>query len=141
MEPRTNSPFPRIDRLTLAIIGVLLVLSCALFFASDRDHDWRYYQSAFKDQAPQKLRHRAAPSFAVHGPETAEQRRRKQKQLTEAQIADDEIALVERFDHADDTRHQGDKTHYQAGADYVTPIHSGHDLNPLRLSCRPDARR
>ena len=55
MEKRTNSPYARIDRPTLAIIGVLLVLSCALFFASDRAHDWRYYQSAFKDQVAQKL--------------------------------------------------------------------------------------
>ncbi|MCC7185524.1 MAG: c-type cytochrome [Acidobacteria bacterium] len=55
MEQRTNSPYPRIDRPTLAIIGVLLVLSCALFFASDRDHDWRYYQSAFKDEVAQKF--------------------------------------------------------------------------------------
>jgi cbb3-type cytochrome oxidase cytochrome c subunit len=53
MEQRTNSPYPRVDRPTLAIIGVLLVLSCALFFASDRDHDWRYYQSAFKNEVAQ----------------------------------------------------------------------------------------
>lgn len=55
MEQRTNSPYPRIDRPTLAIVGVLLVLSCALFFASDRDHDWRYYQSAFKQEVAQKF--------------------------------------------------------------------------------------
>jgi len=55
MEQRTNSPYPRIDRPTLAIIGVLLVLSCVLFFASDRDHDWRYYQAAFEEEVAQKF--------------------------------------------------------------------------------------
>lgn len=55
MEQRTNSPYPRIDRPTLAIIGVLLILSCALFFASDRDHDWRYYQAAFKGEVAQQF--------------------------------------------------------------------------------------
>jgi cytochrome c2 len=55
MERRTNSPYPRLDRLTLAIVGVLLVLSCVLFFASDRAHDWRYYQYTFKQQVAAKF--------------------------------------------------------------------------------------
>jgi len=55
MEQRTNSPYPRIDRPVLAVIGVLLVVSCVLFFASDRDHDWRYYQAAFKAEVAEKF--------------------------------------------------------------------------------------
>ena len=55
MERRTNSPYPKIDRPTLAIVGVLLILSCALFFASDRAHDWRYYQAQFRDLVASKL--------------------------------------------------------------------------------------
>ena len=55
MEKRTNSPYARIDGPMLAIIGVLLVLSCALFFASDRAHDWRWYQATFKDEVAQKF--------------------------------------------------------------------------------------
>jgi len=34
---------------------MLLVLSCALFFASDRAHDWRYYQHAFKQDVSAKF--------------------------------------------------------------------------------------
>ena len=55
MEQRTNSPYPRFDRPTLAIVGVLLILSCALFFASDRAHDWRYYQQEFRRQVVAKF--------------------------------------------------------------------------------------
>jgi cytochrome c2 len=55
VEQRTNSPYPRIDRPLLAAIGVLLVLSCVMFFASDRAHDWRYYQAAFRDQVAEKF--------------------------------------------------------------------------------------
>jgi cbb3-type cytochrome oxidase cytochrome c subunit len=55
MEQRTNSPYPRFDRPTLAVIGVLLILSCALFFASDRAHDWRYYQDEFQDLVAEKF--------------------------------------------------------------------------------------
>ena len=55
MERRTNSPYPRIDRPVLAIVGVLLILSCALFFASDRAHDWRYYQAEFRTQVAAKF--------------------------------------------------------------------------------------
>jgi cbb3-type cytochrome oxidase cytochrome c subunit len=55
MEQRTNSPYPRIDRPMLAVVGVLLILSCALFFASDRAHDWRYYQMTFREQVAAKF--------------------------------------------------------------------------------------
>ena len=55
MELRSDSPYPRFDRPTLAIVGVLLILSCALFFASDRRHDWRYYQAQHRQQVAQKF--------------------------------------------------------------------------------------
>jgi cbb3-type cytochrome oxidase cytochrome c subunit len=55
MEQRTNSPYPRIDRPVLAIVGVLLVLACVLFFMSDRAHDWRYYQAQFREEVASKL--------------------------------------------------------------------------------------
>ena len=50
MEQRTNSPYPRVDRIVLAIIGVVLVIGTGLFMWSDRAHDWRYYQAEFKQQ-------------------------------------------------------------------------------------------
>ncbi len=55
MERRTNSPFPRIDRPVLAIVGMALLLSSALFFASDRAHDWRYYQYEFRRMVAEKF--------------------------------------------------------------------------------------
>lgn len=54
MERRTNSPYPRIDRPVLAIIGLLLVLSTVLFTMNDREHEWRYYQYDFKNQVAEK---------------------------------------------------------------------------------------
>ena len=48
MERRTNSPYPRIDRPIVAVLGVLLVIATALFMWSDRAHDWRYYQYDFR---------------------------------------------------------------------------------------------
>ena len=48
MEQRTNSPYPRVDRIVLAIVGVVLVIGTGLFMWSDRAHDWRYYQMEFK---------------------------------------------------------------------------------------------
>lgn len=47
MEKRTNSPYPRLDRLVMAIIGVVLVIGTVLFMWSDRARDWRYYQMEF----------------------------------------------------------------------------------------------
>ena len=55
MELRSKSPYPRIDRSILAIVGVLLIFSCALFFQSDRAHDWRYYQASFRRQVTEKF--------------------------------------------------------------------------------------
>lgn len=54
MEKRTNSPYPRIDRPVLAIVGGLLVVSTALFAWSDRKHDWRWYQSEFRRLVTEK---------------------------------------------------------------------------------------
>jgi cbb3-type cytochrome oxidase cytochrome c subunit len=54
MEKRTDSPFSRIDRPVLAIVGLLLVAGTALFAWSDRQHDWRYYQYAFRQQVAEK---------------------------------------------------------------------------------------
>jgi cytochrome c2 len=55
MEQRTNSPYPRVDRPILAVVGVLLILSTGLFFQSDRAHDWRYYQMKFRQQVGEKF--------------------------------------------------------------------------------------
>jgi cytochrome c2 len=55
MEKRSDSPFPKKDRPILAIVGVLLVVSTALFAWSDRQHDWRYYQYAFRSRVTGKL--------------------------------------------------------------------------------------
>ncbi len=55
MERRTNSPYPRLDRPVLAIIGLLLVLSTVLFTKGDREHEWRYYQWDFKRLVTQKF--------------------------------------------------------------------------------------
>jgi cytochrome c2 len=54
MERRTNSPYPRLDRPVLAIVGLLLVLSTVLFTMGDRQHDWRYYQYAFRNEVAAK---------------------------------------------------------------------------------------
>jgi cytochrome c2 len=55
MERRTNSPYPRIDRPVLAIVGLLLVLSTVLFTISDREHEWRYYQQEFRGIVQEKF--------------------------------------------------------------------------------------
>ena len=55
MEKRTDSPYPRRDRPVLAVIGVLLVVSTVLFARNDREHEWRYYQWAFKRQVAEKF--------------------------------------------------------------------------------------
>ena len=54
-EKRTDSPYPRRDRPVLAIIGLLLVVSTALFARNDREHEWRYYQWEFKRQVAEKF--------------------------------------------------------------------------------------
>jgi hypothetical protein len=55
MEQRTNSPYPRLDKPVLAVIGVLLILSCVLFLASERAHDWPYYQGEFRRLVAEKF--------------------------------------------------------------------------------------
>jgi cytochrome c551/c552 len=55
MEQRTNSPYPRIDRPVLAVIGLVLVASTAFFAWSDRQHDYRYYQYAFRQLVAEKF--------------------------------------------------------------------------------------
>jgi cbb3-type cytochrome oxidase cytochrome c subunit len=55
MERRTNSPYPRLDRPVLAIVGLLLVASTVLFTLNDREHEWRYYQYAFRNEVVQKF--------------------------------------------------------------------------------------
>ena len=55
MEQRTSSPYPRVDRLVLAIVGVVLVIGTGLFMWSDRAHDWRYYQFQFKQMVAEKF--------------------------------------------------------------------------------------
>ena len=55
MEQRTNSPYPKIDRPVLAIVGLVLVLGAVLFTVNDREHEWRYYQYAFKQVVAEKL--------------------------------------------------------------------------------------
>jgi len=55
MERRTNSPYPGTDRPILAIIGLLLVVSTILFAYSDRKHDWRWYQTEFRQMVTEKF--------------------------------------------------------------------------------------
>ncbi|MEI6667511.1 MAG: c-type cytochrome [Acidobacteriota bacterium] len=55
MEQRTQSPFPRIDRPVLAVIGVVLVIATALFAWSDRQHDYKYYQYTFRNMVAEKF--------------------------------------------------------------------------------------
>jgi hypothetical protein len=65
MELRTPSPYRSRDRLILAGVGVLLVLSLVLFAWKEWAHDWRYYQYAFRNMVAGKLgeeKTRAIPS-------------------------------------------------------------------------------
>jgi cytochrome c2 len=55
MEQRTNSPYAKRDRPVLAVIGVLLIVAAVLFTRNDREHEWRYYQFAFKQLVAEKL--------------------------------------------------------------------------------------
>lgn len=55
MERRTSSPYPRRDRPVVAIVGLLLVLSTVLFTMNDREHEWRYYQYAFRQLVGEKF--------------------------------------------------------------------------------------
>ena len=65
MEQRTDSPYPRLDRPVLAVIGVVLVISTLLFARNDREHEWRYYQYRFRQLVGERLgedRARTVPS-------------------------------------------------------------------------------
>ena len=55
MEQRTNSPYPRLDRPVLALIGIALVISTVLFVRSDRLRDFWYYQYEFRNQVAEKF--------------------------------------------------------------------------------------
>ena len=55
MEKRTNSPYPAVDRVVMALIGVVLVIGTGLFVWADRAHDWRYYQAEFKNRVAAKF--------------------------------------------------------------------------------------
>ena len=48
MERRTDSPYPRVDRPVLALIGLVVVVSTVLFARNDREREWRYYQQEFR---------------------------------------------------------------------------------------------
>jgi cytochrome c551/c552 len=48
MEKRTDSPYPRLDRPVLAVIGLVLVAATVLFLRNDREHEWRWYQAQFR---------------------------------------------------------------------------------------------
>jgi cbb3-type cytochrome oxidase cytochrome c subunit len=55
MEKRTNSPYPRLDRPVLAVIGLVLVASTVFFAWSDRQHDYKYYQHTFRTTVAEKF--------------------------------------------------------------------------------------
>jgi len=55
MEKRTSSPYPRLDRPVLAAIGVVLVGATVFFAYSDRQHDYKWYQSEFRSQVAEKF--------------------------------------------------------------------------------------
>jgi cytochrome c2 len=54
MEKRPPSSFRDRDRLVLAIVGLVLVASTALFAWKDWSHDWRYFQWEFKNRIEAK---------------------------------------------------------------------------------------
>jgi cytochrome c551/c552 len=55
MEKRTNSPYPALDRVVMALIGVVLVIGTGLFVWADRAHDWRYYQAEFRQMVTEQF--------------------------------------------------------------------------------------
>ncbi len=55
MEKRTDSPYPGIDRPVLAVIGLVLVAATVFFAWSDRQHDYKYYQYAFRNLVAEKF--------------------------------------------------------------------------------------
>lgn len=55
MEKRTSSPYPRIDRPVLAVVGVALVIGTLLLLWRERAHDWRWYQYDFRRIVTQRF--------------------------------------------------------------------------------------
>lgn len=55
MEQLKPSPYRSRDRLLLAVVGVVLVVSLGLFAWKDWTHDWRYYQYQFRRQIAGQL--------------------------------------------------------------------------------------
>ena len=55
MERRTDSPYPKIDRPILAVVGLALVVSTVLFMRSDRMRDYWYYQWEFRHQVSERF--------------------------------------------------------------------------------------
>ena len=55
MEKRTDSPYPKIDRPILALVGIALVVSTVLFVRSDRLRDFWYYQYEFRNQVRERF--------------------------------------------------------------------------------------
>jgi cytochrome c2 len=55
MEKRADSPYPRLDRPVMAVIGLVLVAATVLFLRNDREHEWRWYQMRFKEQVAQQF--------------------------------------------------------------------------------------
>jgi cytochrome c2 len=55
VEKRTDSPYTRPDRLLLAVVGVVVVVSTILFARNDRTHEWRYYQAEFREMVAERF--------------------------------------------------------------------------------------
>ncbi len=55
MERRTIFPEAPRDRLLLAMVGLVLVVSTALFVWSDHAKDWRWYQAEFRKRVAEKF--------------------------------------------------------------------------------------
>lgn len=55
MEQRSDSPYPRVDRPVLAVLGLVVVVSTILFARNDREHEWRYYQREFRGMVAERF--------------------------------------------------------------------------------------
>ena len=69
MERRTTSPYPRLDRPLIAIVGIVLVIGTSLFLYRQRQHDWRWYQYDFRRIVSEKY----GPAKAAGVPEGLQQ--------------------------------------------------------------------
>jgi len=63
MEKRTGSPYPRIDRPILAVIGLVVVISTIQFARNDREREWRYYQNEFRSMVRERFGEEKAASI------------------------------------------------------------------------------